>query len=788
MSNINDVEAAFKKEGASIYPSEFDSPEKKLTPEWGLQFFKAAHSEWLLNGSFLLRSKQSDMLRNRLYADGSQSQDIYKNLLNVKKNKSWININWEIVDIIPKYLDIMTGYFMRLTERVTASAVDPTAQDVKNQEKSLLQAKLILADDLKKMSAMLGQNTDPKKSNKFAPQTQDEIDLYMRYGYKLPEEADMEMTLGLISWLNDLDTELKRQVIWSMLVDGEGGIKRYRDRFGKIKYRCVDMMEAIVGYSTRRDRKDIDKAGEYIYITIGEIRKQTDTFTAEDFANVAGLYAGQYGNFTLERYQKDAKYGDFPYDSMRVKVMDFQFRTTNTYHFQKGKRQNGTTAIKQIQFNGKIDKNYERVVKDAVVWMEGKWIIGSNKMWDYRILEKQIRGDVVNPVEFAKENLSEAYSEYHFYKPYKKSMTQRMITHADAIQTASLQLQNAVARSRNKGIAMELGGLEEVSDGQGGKFTPLEIRAIYDQTGDYIWRRKDVDNPDASPNQEPFKELQGGIGTKLGESVEAINHHLQMIGFVTGVSEIMDASLPDPRQPVATAQMSAKQTSNILSNIYSGWLSIKENLIQCTGQMLQDDIKDGTVHEGYMSSVGSDINTYVKANADISIYNMGIRIYPNPSDDEIQYLRGLVVEAVQQREETGTGGIEIEDAFAINELMKTSIHAAQNLLVLRRTQRRREDQEAQQAAMQQKGQVDQDSAKNAAQVKMMLDSAETDNKIRYDNAHTANVIRINEGVHQNDMVKTDLQALNKSNHIAEQGIAQVVAKNPEVLESKEKEK
>jgi hypothetical protein len=768
----------------SIYPSEFVSPEVKKTKEYGLAFFKAVHSEWLLNGAFLLRGKQSDMFRNRLYADGSQSQDIYKNLLNVKKNKSWININWEIVDIIPKYLDIMTGYFMRITERVTADAIDPAAQDVKNQEKALLQAKLILSKELKEWSQMMGQNTDPTKSDKFQPQTQDEIDLYMRYGYKLPEEADMELTLSLINWLNDLDTEVKRQFIWSMLVDGEGGVKRYRDRFGKIKYRVVDMLEAIVGYSTRRDRKDMDKGGEYITMTIGEIRKMTDQFTEDDFRGMANLYAGQFGNFTLERYNKDSKYGDFPYDSMRVRVMDLQFRTTNTYKFQRGKRANGTTAIKQIGFNDKGAKDNEKIVKNAVVWMQGFWVVGSNDlMWDYQILEKQIRGDVVTPVEFAKQNLSEAYSEFHFYKPYKKSMTQRMIPHADAIQITSLQLQNAVARSRNKGLAMEIGGLEEISDGQGGKFTPLQIRAIYDQTGDYIWRRKDVDDPSSAPNVEPFKELQGGIGNKLVECVDAINHHLQMIGFVTGVSEIMDASLPNPRQPVGTAEMSAKQTSNILSNIYAGWMSVKENLMQCTGQMLQDDIKDGTVHEGYMSAVGNDLMTYVRANSDISIYNMGIRIWPNPSDQELQYLQQMVNDAVKVRESSGSGGIEVEDAFAINELMKTSIHAAESLLIMRRAQRRREDMQQQQAMAQQKGQVDEQTSKVAMQNAIAIDTAKTKNKMAYDDNHTKNQIQINEGVHQQDMVKTTQEALNKSNHIAEEGIANVVAKNPDIIES-----
>lgn len=761
-----------------MFPSEWVSPEEKLTTTWGLAYMKAIHSDWIRNQSFFLKTKQNIIIRNRQYAEGSQSEDIYKDLLLLKKNKSWINLNWEIVDIIPKYVDIMLGYFMRLSERISADAVDEDALDIVRQEKALLSAKVILKDDMDAMAKMMGQQPQTDQTQ---PQTLQEVQLFMQFGYKLAEEIDMEETLSLVQWMNQFQTEVKRQVILALIIDGEAGVRRYRDGHGRIKIENVDMLESIVGFSKRHDRKDMNRAGQYKYMTISEIRAATDTFTKDDYEKISTSYFGQLDNLSRDLYYKDYKFGDFPYDRVKVKVMDIEFSSTSTFRWERRTRADGKKTIHELKYKKEADKGNELVARNAEIWYKGFWIVGTDFCWNYGLAD-QIRGDYANPVQKGDENLSEAYSGFHFFRVAKKSLVQRMIPFADGIQLAWLKSQNALAKARPRGISMEIGALEQVPDGKGGHYTPIDLQAIYDQTGNYLWRRKDVDDPDSAQNADPVRELLGGAGTILEECMGTINNNIKLMGWVTGISEIMDASLPDPRQPVGTSEMTAKQTSNILSTWYAGWLSIEEGCMQCVGQMLADDAKNGTIHKGYMAAVGAEKMKFVSANSDLSLYNMGIRIWPNPTDAEIQFLESMIQEAINVRQQTGTGGIEIEDAFAVRELMKTSIKAAEQLLVMRKTMRKRQDQQDAQAAAQQKAQIDQQSAQSATQGQSALEQVQVQGKIAVLQAEGAETRKTNDALHKNKMEEINLQGAAKGSHILQKGEIDQTIANKKVID------
>lgn len=763
------------------YPSEWVSAEQKLTPEWGLQYIQAAHNDWLRNQNTYLRTKQNTMLRNRLYADGNQSEDIYKTKVLLNKSKSFINLNWEIVDIIPKYVDIMLGYFMRLSERIEVNAIDEEALNVVEQEKALLQAKVILQEELQKMNAMMGKRPDP--SMQAQPQTLEEVQLYMQHGYKLNEEIDLEETLALISFLNQLEDELKKQFLLALIIDGEGGMRRYRDQQGRIKFRNVDMVESMVGYSLRHDRKDGNKFGEYLYMTIGEIRKMTDKFTEDDLKTISASFFGQFDNPAANEFKKDYKFGDFPFDKIRCKILDIEFCSTSTFKWERRTRPNGSTRISQVSFDRRnpTRPNNDLVSRNAEVWYKGFWIVGTTFMWNYGLAE-QVRGDYAHPVQRGEENLSESYSGFTFYRPYKKSIVQRMIPFADGIQLAWLKAQNSLARARPAGVTMELGGLEEVGDGKGQKFTPLEIREIYDQTGDILWRRKDADDPDASPNQMPFQELKGGAGPVLAEAFDTIQKNLQLMGFVSGISEGMDASLPPERQAAVASKIAAQGTSNIMSTLYSGWTTSKQSILQCTAQMLQEDARNGVIHSGYMQAVGAEKAKMFKATSDISIYNMGIQIISNPGEDEIQFLEAQIVEALNRRDQTGVGGIELEDAFAVRQMMKTSLKAAEQLLVMRRAMRKRQDMQDQQQAAQQKAMIDQQSSQAATQNAAMLEKAKSDEKIRVIQAQGEETRKTNRELGNQALDKINEQGVQKGAHIMQEGELKQAMDNKKVID------
>ena len=106
------------------------------------------------------------------------------------------------------------------------------------------------------------------------------------------------------------------------------------------------------------------------------------------------------------------------------------------------------------------------------------------------------------------------------HKMMNKSIVERMIPFADQIQLAHLKLQQVIAKARPKGAAFELGALENVSKGDGGTFTPMELQEIFDQTGNIYYRR--VDDEGVASNTVPIQELENRIGRDMMQIIKII--------------------------------------------------------------------------------------------------------------------------------------------------------------------------------------------------------------------------------------------------------------------------
>jgi hypothetical protein len=316
-------------------------------------------------------------------------------------------------------------------------------------------------------------------------------------------------------------------------------------------------------------------------------------------------------------------------------------------------------------------------------------------------------------------NLSETRLSYIIYQPnlYKmksRSLVDRMIPFADQIQLAHLKIQHVLAKARPKGAAFEIGSLENVSKGDGGTFTPMELQEIYDQTGNIYYRR--IDDEGQMTGAMPIQELENGIGRDFGTLIGVYNHNMQMIRDVTGVNEARDASKPSSEALVGVQKLSLLASNNATRDINDAYLNVTRRVSQSITIRMQDLVNFKGLHKMYTNVIGDTSMHSIDMMKKLSIHEFGITLDVAPSEEEKQMMEQNIQVSLAQKE------LRLEDAIMIRSIR--NIKMANQMLVLRRTKYQEDQQAMAKQASEQNAMLQQQSAQQAAQLKQQEMQAE----------------------------------------------------------------
>ena len=105
------------------FPSQVVSDAKKESLEYGLEVAKAIENEWFhgqhTNRYHSLKNRFHEL---RLYARGEQSVQKYKDELSINGDLSYLNLDWNPVPIIPKFVDIVVNGIAERTYDISVTA------------------------------------------------------------------------------------------------------------------------------------------------------------------------------------------------------------------------------------------------------------------------------------------------------------------------------------------------------------------------------------------------------------------------------------------------------------------------------------------------------------------------------------------------------------------------------------------------------------------------------------------------------------------------------------------
>lgn len=682
------------------YPSHLVSNQEK-NEKWILAYCKAAWNEYQgLTASSFYHARWKHH-RTKEYAMGNQPINKYKPVLGVTEdtNESWLNIDWSVLPIIPKFRRIAIGKLVKRDYNISATAIDSLAQEEKEKYFEATKKRILLHDGLAQVDpqlpARVGVDRLPGD-----PMDLDELEMQRRYTYKHQMSVEMEQAIDLVLYQNDYE-EIRKKVIEDLFDDGVAVIKEDIDDNGKISVRRVNPCSVIINSCSENNFSDKNHVGEVRKMTIAEIKEAAQgQFSDEQYKKITESVKGRKSVSTFP--------ANTPYsrqeDGEVIEVLDLEFYSVNRMLHETRIDKRGNKVFKKVPLDYRQrQKNKYKKTEYKVVYT-CKWIVGTDFMFDYGLKTNMKR---------QKGAMMDTELSYHLYAPDLHNMRslgimEQLIPIADNIQIAYYRLQQAIAEARPKGIMIEMGALEDIPLGSSGnQLTPMEVIDLFNKKGVLVYRKVDIQG--RPTNYRPIEELQNGLGGDVLNYYQIIQNNIQMIRDITGLNEFTDGSTPDGRALTTTAKLAVESTNNSLSSISEGERNLLNKLCGAVILRIQDVIENGGNIEGYRKSLGSNSINFFKANPNINIHEYGIRVEDKPDDEARARLLGFMQANLQQ------GLIEMEDAILIETT--DNLKVAQQILAYKIRKRKEELEAKAKRQQQENGQIQMQSAQAAEQAK-----------------------------------------------------------------------
>jgi hypothetical protein len=648
--------------------------EKNKDKEWIKKYVKACYDDFLgINTESFYAGRNRYSSINRYMIGKQDPLPSIKNLgdKTANQDKTSLKIPKKVLSIASKYARMMTSTLSKSEWSVDIQAIDPTSIEETNEYYADNKARLILKKEFLAMDLNPEEFFEGTDRNF---QNEEDLDLYMEYSYKHRMAIEAEQATRIV--LNNCDYEAIRQAnIKQLVYFGFAGTKDYFDQNGDVKVRFVDVNNFIVSRCMYPDFRDAHYMGEVLDVSIAELKEMDiDQEISED----------QYQIVAKSMGAKTSAYGSVDhvnpvdYEMYRVKVVNVEFYSLKEIVIEKGKNKFGNFTLSTKNTLNAKQKDNEYETKEYKVVYEGKHVIGTDIYFGCKLQTNMKR---------PKQNISDVKMSYHAVCPMldnmeTKSIGEDMIPIQDMIQLLWTKYQEAVISAKKKGIAIEIGALENIPLGDGGvSLTPPQVLKFYQDTGNLIYRRIDEEGKNSS--FKPIDELENGIGDEAMRWFSEIQSQISLLQQITGYNDLTDGSTPEARTLNGVAKQAAESTNNSIDFMKQGERMNYESLLFSILIRIQDAAKNGKL-EGYINALGKSSIEFFKLSPEISARELGLTIKDAPSIFEKEALNEKVNLAIQ------TGQITIADSFIIDNVPNTK--HAEALLAIRIQKNKEEEQ------------------------------------------------------------------------------------------------
>ena len=708
-----------------------DVPDKeKASKAYGLKVAKAMEGEWWSRdlGTTNYIENREEFHRRRLYARGEQDIRYYKDWFAQNGDLSYVNLDWNPVPIIPKFVDIMVNGMQDRLFKIKAQAIDPIATEKRAKFVEQVQEDMATREVIAAWGEEIGVDISNVPAAQL-PENTEELDLYMNLNYKQGVEIAIEQGVDNIFHLNNYP-ETKAKLDRDLVVCGIAVAKHSFNNTDGIKVEYVDPADFIYSRGGEDPNfNDIYYAGEVKRIRVNELVKQFP-----ELANYSGTSSKLKKILDRAANYDEYEVADYNYydqsDSNTLNVLYFEWKTFNkSVHKVKETGAGTDKAIeKDDSFNPPPSDNYERVEQAVECIYEGVYILGMKELLSWKKATNQVR---------EQGNMNRVCMNYtavcpKWYKGRIESHVDRMIPFADLIQQTYLKLQQTVQKMTPAGVFLDADGLAEIDLGNGEHYSAREALNMYFQTGSVIGRSLTSEG-DPNPGKIPIQELPGSNPTQLEALIGYMNFNIDQIRAVTGVNEARDGSDPDQYSLVGVQKLAAANSNTATRHILHASNYITKKLAEGICVRFKDVIEFHPAKESFIGAIGRFSVGSLEELINVPLHEFGIQIELEPDEEEKQLVEANIQAALAKDQ------ILLADAIAIRQIKNTKL--ANEYLKVRFRKKQEQDQQNAQANAQSQAEAQAQAQQAIEQAKAQAESIKNESKIAVEQAKVNSEIK-----------------------------------------------
>jgi len=699
----------------SAFPSQVVSDADKASEEYGSQVAMAIEYEWFDQG----RTNGNRYLTNwnnfhnlRQYARGEQSPQKYKDELSINGDLSYLNLDWQPVPILSKFVDIVVNGISQKSYDIKAYAQDPSSVKKRTDYASKIYEDMMAKDYLNELKKSLGidlyQSLDPSA----LPESEEELELHMQLSYKQSIEIAEEEAISSVLAQNKFDL-IRRRINMDLTVCGIAASKTSFNTAEGITVDYVDPAYMVYSYTEDPNFEDIYYVGEVKSITIPELKKEFPNISKDELERIQKMpgnrqYVTGWGN----------------YDENTVQVLYFDYKTYHNQVFKIKQTDQGLEKAleKDDSFNPPENDGFQRVSRSIEVLYNGAKVLGTNTMLKWEMAENMSR-----PLaDTTKVEMNYAICAPRIYKGRIESLVSKCIGFADMIQLTHLKLQQVMSRMVPDGVYLDMDGLAEVDLGNGTNYNAAEALNMYFQTGSIVGRSLTQDG-EMNAGKVPIQELNSSSGQgKIQSLIQTYQYYLQMIRDVTGLNEARDGSTPDKQTLVGLQKMAANASNVATRHIKQSSLYLTLRVSENIALKIADALEFPLTAEALTNSISNyNVNTLMEV-SNLNLHDFGIFLELEPDEEEQAQLEQNIQVALQ------SGGIDLEDAIDLRQIKNLKL--ANQMLKIKRKFKGKQDQENQQANIKAQADAQADSAEKIAMSEVQKQEAISGSKVQFEQA------------------------------------------------------
>jgi len=678
----------------TAFPSHNIDPKKK-DKAWGLQFCKAAWSDTAANRNIFYHYA-SEYNKIKAYALGRQTTS-YKKAMHIDEasNTTWAVLDFKVLPIVKKHRQLALGRLQKSDYNIVCTPIDAMARTEADQYYAETKAKILLRNELQKRNPQLA-DSPMLKPQAGEPLDLEELEMQMDYGYKHNYAIEAEEGIELIFDQNNI-TECRHKILEDLFDFGVAVYKDWMEDSGKVRFRRCDVRSIVTNYCRYDDFRDLLYCGEVVDKTWNQFREEADgQFSDADFATI-------FNNCKTGNQNVSINYARRVSDKFKVQVLDLEWFSVNEILYEDRVNQYGNPVFGKARYkpDGAPTKQNYRSVKRQVVY-RGKWIVGTDFIYDFELLPYQKRDKGLTNTE-----LSYHIVATNFDNMRASGVMEDILPIADQMAISWLKLQNIRNELKPYYIEIDLDALEDVPLGKGGEaLTPKQLLEMWSQNGILITRRKGLS--ENNPNYKTLEFVATNYGTAIAEAWNDFNNFLSLLKEATGFNEATDGSTINPKTLNPAVANMNENTNNALYHITHAEETLLLSLAEAVLCRMKRAIKMGKV-EGFVQALGYNTVKFISVCPDVSLHDFGIMIENKPTPEQKQNLQQLLVQY------TGEGILEPIDNITVENCR--NLKQAEQILAFRIKKRKEEKQQQAIALQQQNGQIQIQSAQAAEQAK-----------------------------------------------------------------------